>query len=38
MNLKKLQEFDSSCFRGKNYFGDHGAQNYLLFKRIQKYF
>ena len=36
--LKKLKTFDSSYFRRKNYFGDDGAQNYLVFQRMSKYF
>ena len=30
--LKKLQKFDSSCFRGKSHFEKDGAQNYLVFQ------
>ena len=33
-----MQKFDSSCFRGKNYFGDDETQNYLVFQPIAKYF
>ena len=36
--FKKLQNFDSICFRDKNYFGGDGTQNYLIFQPIQKYF
>ena len=36
--LKKLQAFDSSYFRGKNYFGDDGIQNHLVFQPMNKYF
>ena len=36
-NIKKLQTFDSSYFRGKNYFED-GTQNYLVFQSIFRYF
>ena len=37
--LKKLQNFDSSYFRGRNYFvGDDGTQNYLAFQPMLKYF
>ena len=36
--LKKLQKFDMSYFKVKNYFGNHGTQNYLVFQPIQKYF
>ena len=28
----------ASCFRGKNYFGDDGMQNYLVFQLMYKYF
>ena len=35
--LKKLKPFDSSYFRGKNYFEEHGAQNYLVFQPMYKY-
>ena len=37
-NIKKLQTFDSSYFRGKNYFDEDGVQNYLVFLPIFKYF
>ena len=36
--LKKLQKFDAAYFRGKNYFGDDGRQNYLVYQLIKKYF
>ena len=36
--LKKLENFDAACFRGKNYFGDDGTQNYLVFQQVYKYF
>ena len=36
--LKKLKTFDLSYFKGKNYFGDDGTQNYLVFQPILKYF
>ena len=29
--LKKLQKFDSSYFRGKSHFEEDSAQNYLVF-------
>ena len=35
--LKKLKTFDSSYFRGKNYFKEDGAQNYLVFWPMYKY-
>ena len=31
-------ERNASYFRGKNYFGDDGMQNYLAFKPVYKYF
>ena len=37
-NIKKLQTFDSSYFRGKNCFEEVGAQNYLVFQPIFKSF
>ena len=37
-NIKKLQTFDSSYFRGKNYFVEDGTQNYLVFLPIFRYF
>ena len=30
--LKKLQKFGSSYFRGKNHFEEDGTQNYLVFQ------
>ena len=37
--LKKLQTFDSSYFRGKSHFVDSdGTQNYLIFQPINIYF
>ena len=38
MNLKKLNNIDVAYFRGKNYFGDDGTQNYLVFQSMHKYF
>ena len=35
--LKKLNTFDSSYFRGKNHFDENGAQNYYIFQPISKY-
>ena len=35
--FKKLQKFDESYFRGKNYFGDDGTQNYLQCTNILKW-
>ena len=34
----ELQEFDSSCFRGNSHFEEDGAQNYLVFQPINRYF
>ena len=36
--MKKLQTFELSCFRGKNYFENDGTQNYLVFQPRTKYF
>ena len=36
--LKKLKTFDSSYFRGKNYFEEGGAQNYFVYQLMQRYF
>ena len=36
-DLKKLKTFDSSYFRGKNYFDEDGNQNYYIFQPISKY-
>ena len=36
--LKKLEKFDAAYFRGKNYFGGDGTQNYLVFQPMYKYF
>ena len=35
--LNKLKTFDSSYFRGKNYFDEDGTQNYCIFQPISKY-
>ena len=37
-NMKKPQTFDSSYFRGKSHFQEDGAQNYLVFQPIIRYF
>ena len=37
-NIKKLQTFYLSYFRGKNYFDEDVAQNYLVFPPIGRYF
>ena len=36
--FKKLEEFDSSYFRGKSHFEDDGTQNWLVFQPIHRYF
>ena len=36
--LKTLQTFDSSYFRGKSRFEEDGAQNYLVFQSMYRYF
>ena len=36
--LKKLKTFDLSYFIGKSHFDEDGAQNYLVFQPILKYF
>ena len=36
--LKTLETFDSIYFRGKSHFADDGAQNYLVFQVVSKYF
>ena len=36
--LKKLKTFDSSYFIGKNHYEGDGAQNYLIFQSIIRYF
>ena len=36
--LKKLETFDSICFRGKNRFEEDGTQNCLVFQQINRYF
>ena len=35
--LNKLKTFDSSYFRGKNYFDEDGTQNYHIFQPIAMY-
>ena len=35
--LKKLQIFDSSYFKGKNHFEEDSSQNYLAFQKMNKY-
>ena len=35
--LNRLKTFDSSYFRGKNYFDEDGTQNYYIFQPISKY-
>ena len=36
--FKKLETFDSSYYIGKSHFDEDGAQNYLVFQPINKYF
>ena len=36
--LKKLQKFDSSYFKGKNHFEEDGTQNYVVFQPMYRYF
>ena len=36
--VKKLNNFEASYFRAKNYFGDDGTQNYLAFQPSYNYF
>ena len=36
--LKKLQKFHSSYFRGESYFQEDGSQNYLIFQTMYRYF
>ena len=36
--LKKLQKFDPNYFRGKSHFEEDGAQNYLVFQPMYRYF
>ena len=36
--LNKLKTFDSSYFIGKSHFDEDGAQNYLVFQPIIRYF
>ena len=36
--LKKLKTLDLSYFIGKSHFGEDGAQNYLVFQPIRRYF
>ena len=36
--LKKVKTFGSSYFSGRSHFEENGAQNYLVFQPINKYF
>ena len=38
IELKKLKTFDSSYFIGKSHFEEDGAQNYLVFHPVHRYF
>ena len=37
-NIKKIQTFESSYFKGKNHYDEDSTQNYLIFVPIKKYF
>ena len=37
-NIKKLQTFGSSYFRGNSHFEEDGVQNYLVFQPVSRYF
>ena len=37
-NIKKLETFDLSYFRGNNYFDEDATQSYLIFQPIFRYF
>ena len=34
----KIIRFDSSCFRSKDHFEEHGTPNYLVFQPKDRYF
>ena len=36
--LKKLETFNLSYFKDKGHFGEDGAQNYLIFQPMYRYF
>ena len=36
--FKKLQKFDSIYFKGKSHYEEYGAQNYLGFQPMYRYF
>ena len=36
--LKKLQKFDLNYFKGNSHFEEDGAQNYLVFQPMYRYF
>ena len=36
--LSELKTFDSGCFIGKSHFEEDGAQNYLVFQAMYRYF
>ena len=38
IDLKKLKTFAASDFRGKKYFEEDGAQHYLVFQPMYRYF
>ena len=35
--LKKLKAFDPANYKGKNYFGTDGVQNFLVFQPMSKF-
>ena len=35
---EKVKKFDLNYFKGKSHFGEDGAQNYLVFQPMKKYF
>ena len=34
VKMKKLETFDASHFIGRNYFGDDGSKNHLIFQLV----
>ena len=36
--MKKLETFDSICFRSKSHFEDDDTQDYLVFQTVYRYF
>ena len=37
-DIKKLETYDSSYFKGKSHFEEDGTRNYLVFQQIYRYF